>query len=521
MASLFVKGLSIQENNNLYLGYLNHVPLSPPALNLATDGTAFFLWKYLGPVVTNNFMVLLALVLSLVFGYRLFNKVSLGSNKLLSLLFSITWALSPYFLFRVISATVALYFVFVFPLLFYFLYKEKNNLYMGVFTLCVFQISAYYGYFTFLTILFWDLSGAIIDLIKFKKFPATVYFKKLLAFGTPLIFGILLIYGSLFWANFKLSSKYEKPNLNRTTATTTVYRPVEDFYNFTLRPWYFFIPPKSSLFFSDYSNKVYTNIESTNYYLADDYHDSEMGGSYIGLPFAFGMLIFIFLLIKKVPIAEFDKKLFLTLIFILLFTGPPSFTVSGLTFYTPSFLLFQLLPGFRVLARFAALLFLIVMILNFKLLIKISDSRIRIALGIFVFCANFIFLSVNVPIVDLTNPAVKYKFLNTLLNKPAVLLVLPEPTFDDTFWILHHKNYLFNPKGFVNQNQAFNSEAFTNSVLTSENSELKKLNELGIDFVILNLNSSYPKLAQLTTTLGQTFGTPVYTDSSTIIYQAN
>ncbi len=486
MAAHLIKGLSVHTGDFLYYGYTNNNFSTKFNINPITTAITDLFWKLFDPITANNVLVTLAFILNLFLGYKLFNYITKKKSKYLSLLYSMTWALSPYFLFRVMALTVDLYFVFVFPILLFMLFSKVKPFYLGFYNLIVFLLSVYYGYFAFLTIVLWMASEFIYKISVEKIYDIKSEFKKVASFLLPLLIVMLGLYGNIILANIKISPKYKEPTRIDRIKSKTVFRPIENFYNFSLRPWYFAIPPKSSLFFSELSNSLYEKIESTDYYLADDYHDSEMGGSFLGWPFLIGLVVLsYFILTRKLINREITVAL-IVLLFLFAFTEPPSFTLSGHEIYTPSYLLYLLVPGFRVISRLAVVIFLITTLLNLAILQEVNNRKLKNVIGTFVFLANFFVLSVKLPIINVTNPPDKYKDLSETSNRPEVVLALPNAEYEDTFWILYYKKYLYNPRGFINSDKKFDADIFTNNLVEND---LNKLSMLGIDTVIVSHNN--------------------------------
>lgn len=516
MSSLFVSGLSHNSGDYNYYGYLNSTLSTKLNLNIFTELITKFLWLRFDPILTNNLLVLAAFILNILFAYKLFNHFSKSKSKYLSLLFSITWSLSPYFLFRVMAGTAELYFVFVFPFLLYLLIGKKKPLILSLYTLAVFQVSAYYGYFAFLTVLFWQSSQFVYTAAYEKKLELKSITKGFAIFLIPILAFFLVFYREAVFSNLRLGSNYEEHKNVERYNSKTVFRPIENFYNFSLRPWYFVIPPKSSLFFSGFSQNTYERIRSTNYYLADDYSESEMGGSFIGWPFLVGSLVFFYMFVFKKNVGKLETKLFFTLLLLLLFSGPPSFTVSGIEIYTPSYLLYYLVPGFRVLARFASVIFLIVMLLNFSVLLKAKNSKLQNVAGTLIFILNFFSLAISMPLINVNEPPERYLAIKSPSDAPMVVLSLPESSYEDVFWTLHHNNYLFNPKGFVNTAKGFDADEFTASIVEGD---LDELQEYGVNFVTVNLNSKNENLEKILRSLRTIYGQEIFLNKNAAIFQ--
>ena len=138
------------------------------------------------------------------------------------------------------------------------------------------------------------------------------------------------------------------------------------------------------------SHKTTSRLESTNYYLADDYTEEEAAGSFMGWHFLLGGLFVAALLVfNKTKLSlifggiQTNRLLLLNLYCLIallfLFAMPPSFTVAGFTFYMPTYLIFYVFPVFRTLVRVAAPIFLLLLIINGYLIQDLLDLHMKIS----------------------------------------------------------------------------------------------------------------------------------------------
>ena len=538
MSANFIRGLSYNENNFLYRGYHNSNFFSLADIDIIPQYTQILLWKLLDPILTNNIMIVFACILNVFFCLKLFSLISenitLSNSKFLVFVFSITYAFSPYFLFRVISATPALYFTFVFPLLFYLLLKKVNSYYLVLYNVFVFLISVYYGFFVSISVILWLVSAQIFDLFNSnaKKIGIAHFTKKILQFSVPLLLILIILYRGLLVANIGFNPKYIRAERLEWESVKTIYRPVEDFYSFSFRPWYFVIPPKSSLFFGEFSKFVYSRLNETDYYLADDYQDEEMGGSYLGWHLILGSLLCVFLVRKRYSIESKDNifvyetthVLLLILVGILLLTGPPSFTISGIKILTPSTLLHHIVPAFRVLVRFASVIFLIFLIINFILIhlvlnvLATKNKYFSVLSGTVFLVLNYLLLGIHLPIINLNSPPEEFEFLKQASPKSEVFMVLPKADYEATFWILYHRNYMYNPRDLINSGTKFDSDKFTKSLMESPEQILEMKSE-DIKYVVVYTNKQHKNLEYMLKLIEENYGGPKFTNDAVNIYE--
>ena len=250
-----------------------------------------------------------------------------------------------------------------------------------------------------------------------------------------------------------LFGEYTEKSIETTTAGGVVpYRPLEDFMSFTFRPWYFVLPPTESIFLGDFSTNVYNRLAKTNYFLAQNYDVQEAGGAFLGYSFIFLTATTVILLFQhKLPERRVVLILTTAFVLILMITGPPYLTISGIKIYTPSYLLYQIMPPFRVLVRFSVVLFLINLILagfsiqhvinyfknkRYALAYSLSFVTILAVLSLFQF-------SIPLPIVNISNPP---NYIDYLKKPPPLgpIVVYPYNNFESNFWLISRKIPIYN-----------------------------------------------------------------------------
>jgi hypothetical protein len=407
-----------------------------------------------GLIAGANLLALFYMTLNALSGYLLFNKIA--KNKVFAVLFSGLYVFSTYFLFRVISFTPNLYAVFIFPLTLYLLLKNTKPVYLGLLNFFFLCLSSYYAFFNLIVIGLWYL----LD-----RKPLNVA-----KFLIPIIIGALIFFLPYLKQNSYLSD-YEK------TGSNTVYRPIEDWYNFSFRPWYFAIPPGSSLFFGDLHTAFYNKVRSTGNYLTQNYSEDEMAGSYLGWHFILGAAVMFYLVVLRNKAGTQDTSKIITKCFwiigvILLISGPPSVTVAGFKLYTPSYLLYYILPVFRSLVRWSAVLYLLVLVINYYLVIDLySKIQSRLFKYLFVVSCiglNFVVFAIKLPIIDVSNPPKDVVTLSKLDGRS--LVYYPEADYYALFWSQVVKKEIINPKNTIVLGQP--SKEFTADLLLGKGLDL-------------------------------------------------
>ena len=468
--SCYVKNYRIDFNRGLPKYYLN----------IFTEFIIQFLNAYFHPILINNILIFLTIALSFLFSCLLFMKF-FRINKTVSLIFSVCLTLTIYFIFRIISTTLSLYLVFFFPLMLILLLNKTKPFLLGLLVFIILSFSNYYGFFSSVLICFWYFSDLVFKNIKISEF-----FKETFLFLIPLVIGVTLFFFPLLKSNVPLMGDYTKKQ-SKTIASekTTVYRPIEDWYNLSFRPWYFFIPPKSSIFFGELSKNIHKKIQNTGHYLADDYMEEEMAGSYMGWHFLIGLgVVVTLLLIRKFKGKEFTTfksvyenreviyRSFFIIFCILLISGPPSFTIKGIKIYTPTYLLYYIVPVFRTLVRWAVVIYLFVLIINSFLvqdLYNLMKNKFQKILFIISFLSlNFVVFAIKIPVININKPPQEIAFVKEKYPESVPYAVYPKGDYYSIFWIISHEDLLINPVNFMNHETGFDSNEFSKNLITEE-----------------------------------------------------
>ena len=465
------------KRNNL----ASHYYYFKPASNINFIGSSLnaILYTHFPIDIAAVFFVAFYIILSFIFTILLFKKLTLKNR--FSWIYSLLFSLSTYMIYRVISLSFELCLVFLFTTVFISLVKGIKPFIVGTLVLFNFVLSNYYGFFSFVLVCFWYLFDLISKKINFKEF-----LKNIVLFTIPILLGITVFFFPLLKSNLPFLGDYTKEQSQKPASErTTVYRPIEDWYNLSFRPWYFFIPPKSSVFFGEFSKNIHKKIESTNYYLADDYMEEEMAGSYMGWHFLIGIgTVAVILLLKKYKNIEYktfqnvykNKEIIIRSFFIifciLLISGPPSFTISGVEIYTPTYLLYYIVPVFRTLVRWAVVIYLFVLIINSFLvqdLYNLMKTKFQKILFILSFLTlNFVIFAIKIPVININKPPQEIAFVKEKYPESVPYAVYPKGDYYSIFWIISHEDLLINPVNFINYETGFDSNEFSKNLITEE-----------------------------------------------------
>jgi hypothetical protein len=322
----------------------------------------------------------------------------------------------------------------------------------GLFLVIAGLISNYIGFFSSLYFVFYYIFYSIVyrktEAIKTTLVPVL----KLLSVFMLSIFFVLFPY---------IRNNVFVPSMSVHEITSKhAVRTIEEYVSFSSRPWYFLLPSTANPVFGPFSQLCYFWISSTGHYLTDDYFARESPSNYFGLSFL--ALFCICLTIYYRNISEDVKKstiiLFLTAISIFIFMMPPVITLWGIDFYNISFLLYKLIPVFRVTLRFGVLLQLtFLVILGYVL----GNKSVKYQKQFFIVVLIVTLLETYVPVkfTKLEVPEVYY-FINSSFTSPSSIVIYPySRTKEALFYTYIHKQYLVNPRGYNKGD--FASEAFT------------------------------------------------------------
>ena len=478
-------------------------------VDLINNILLYIFFKLFAPVLAFNLLVLFYAALLFGFSYALFKH--LLRHRGLVLVLALINTVNIYTVYRVISFTPNIYQLFFYPLTLFLLIKGTRPLYMSGLLLFFFSFSAYTAYFSLLMCVFWYLITPF-----FEQVPLGEKLKRSVLSIGSLVLPVILLGTLLFWNIVSKSLPVFSSTPSSTVAyvansTQKTYRPIENFYNLSTRPWYFLIPPKGSTYFGNMSKDLHSRITASNYYLADDYTEEEAAGSFMGWHFLLGgAFVFITVVFYKtrlsVAFSEVQEnrtlllKLFIVIFLLFLFSLPPSFTVSGFTFYMPTYLIFYVLPVFRTLVRVSAPIFLLLLVINGYLiqdiLEKFNSRAVKIGALTSVLVVSYFMFSINTPTVDVTDPPEEIRWLQKVSSVNFNYAVYPSADYKSIFWSVFLQKGLVNSKGlvnpidFVNPATGFDANLFSSELITSKG--VKSLRQLDTTYLVVYLDDLTP-----------------------------
>lgn len=340
-------------------------------------------------------------------------------------------------------------------------------------------ISQYYGYFLLILFSLWILIDVISKEISIKSFIKNYF----------ILFTTVIVVTGLFLAPYIKANYFQSSEESRHTSSRQLQRPLEDFITFSYRPWYSFIPSVKSPIYRDISTEAISSLKDTGYFLADDYFQGEHDGHFFGyafyLVFITVTITYIFQVKKKIifPNNPYLIKYLILVTALLILSLPPFITISGITVYMPSYLLFKLFPMFRSLTRLSVLeLLLMLMSLGYMLeVIRIKSSRM---LKIFTLLVVLIIIAETyVPLKIYRIPPTPsiYMYMGENLNKTKFLVYPYSKTQEALFYLPYHKQELLNIRYY--SSNIYSSEELTKILNTDLGLEESK--KIGSEYLVV------------------------------------
>jgi len=419
-----------------------------------------------------NVLILVAIFMNLLFSYFLFKRFKYGY------LYAILFSFSSYFWLH-LGTHISLSQLWLYPLLFILLNKKYKNLYFeliyfSLYLLFSIFISNYIGFILLIYFCHFLLFDLIVSFFKTHK----INFNKIF---------FLLITIFIVGSGSLLVFKAYKNSMNYLELNSLDTRPLEDFFTFSSRPWYFLISSPKSLIYSQFSTQALDNIKSTGYFLADDYFNGEHPASFFGY-----VLLLTFFVVSGYILYKGSNEQKLNLykywfinICLFLFMMPPFFTLAGITIYTPGWLIYKFFPMFRTTVRMSVLILLNILLVLAPFFDDLSRKYPKKHLLIFTFVTFLTGLTlletfIPVKIQFLDTPPQVYSYIGEN-HAGTNFVVYPYPKNQEAlFWVDVHKSYLLNIRMYKKGD--FDSEIFTKALNTDKG--LLDLKNRKVDYLI-------------------------------------
>jgi len=505
--------------------------------------------KIVNPVIFSNIFAIFSIILTAVLSFILFR--ALKFVWFLSLVLALIFAFSPY-VFMHIGIHPALSQIWLIPLVFQRTLLKKGESFAKGYT---FFSAAVTGFILAMSVLISNYLGFFLILCTFCFFVADLVCSgvicRALNFWRVLCrkgyyYMLTLLFCALFSGPFLLpyiKANYLGQNTNLALEGISSVRTLEDFQNFSARPWYFILPPLAHPILGPaITGPVLDWMKNDwGYFLADDYFPKEHGGDYLGWA---NVLIFVtalyyaakqvFVKIKsqrsqpkagrplaekvkieslpaqagrklKVYYSEFNLELVITLtltaLLLFLFTFPPFFTISGHKIYTLGFVLYKFFPMFRVTARIGEVMLMCILIVNGVFLSHLGGVR-RLKLVILAYLLFTLFeFYVPVSTFDTSKVPPVYEYLSKVNRElsfnfigsngkggqytgPLIIAEYPGGRAEDIFWITVHHKGLINPRTYENSEFGFDAEVFTKNLATERG--LAEAERYGVSYIVFH-----------------------------------
>ncbi len=506
----FIIGL-IEDNAGLYLSTQDYPlvyifsKLSFYTQELLTYLPMLLANRFIDPIYTLPLFIGFTLGLNLYFSYNFYKYFF--KDKKLTICLTLLFNLSPFLLFK-LQNHPALFAIW--PLIWgisYTISKLKNYksaVILGIILAITILFSNYYGYFLIIFI-------GLYTLFDFKR----LFTKTLIAFITGgIITGIFLApyiyYNTIGVPAQSIGEKTvlvdgKEVNVigdswklakNENTIESNPYtlkRPLEDFFYFSSRPWYYILWPVDNPFYGKLTTNVVDYLQNdVGHWLTQNYFMREHSASFLGITNI--MMAFLgFYHVFRLKKADEEKRIilkrlaFIALI-IFVITLPPYITLKGFTLYLPSYLMYLVFPMFRSIVRLSILVGLITILFSGfgykEIFERIKNKTVAyITVGIIFLIAVSEFI-VPIQITDVSTPPKIFTYIKENTTENAVFALFPpEDSNVMLFWIKEHKRTFINPRGYVSAEFQFDSESFTDKITTCEG--ILEARNLGVTHILL------------------------------------
>lgn len=279
--------------------------------------------------------------------------------------------------------------------------------------------------------------------------------------------------------------------------TTDTRRTLEEFFYFTLRPWYLFLPAPDNPFFGNLTNEAISFLQNDwGYWLTTNYFPREHVAGYLGwVNFVIGLfgIYYVYIKFKK---DKSDKKylnaiiLGITAIFLIIITLPPYITISLQKIYTPSYILYLIFPMFRSLARIGIMVLAIQLIFTgfgylwIKEKLQITKlTKYKYLLFVPFFVISFMEFYMPPVITDVSTPPQIFTYIkNNTPNDSKIAIYPGKESARTIFWVKEYQRQFVNPSYYIAPKFGFDANDFTNNLYTCQG--LLEARNLGVDYLI-------------------------------------
>lgn len=418
----------------------------------------FWFSKYIDSFDLYNFFVLLLFILNAVAAYKLISYFI--SNKLVSLYLATLFTFSPYFLYQYRSHLQLLFVFMVILSILTFIKHKRTVLLFPITVLTLTLISNYLAFFSLVTYTLYMISFILINFLQEKKFNThakevfLTYAKSMTVYVLLLSLTVLVLelthINNFIFRNDEVVSTTQQQNVpipNRT---------IEEFFHFTSRPWYFFLPSPENPILGDLTTFTISKLQTTNYFLFNNHFPSEHTASYLGIVNIIFALVGLYAVFKTDKYND-QKRLLYSLVllsfFISLIMMPPYVSIAGIKIYMPSYVFSKVFSMFRVLTRLGVINLLITLIftgIGYTYLLEKFRASGKMVFARFLFIIPFSlsFVEFWIPVVvsNTSSPPQVFRYLESLNEKGSIIVYPFEHANSTLIWHETHKMPAFNSK---------------------------------------------------------------------------
>jgi len=465
-----------------------------PSLTLLTEpiyfAIFFFFSNFLDPIYTFNIFNIITILFTFFISFKFYNY--LLKNKYISLALSIFTIINPYMIYHIRSHpqliqiwSVYLLFYYLVKYKLFIVFKAKNYIILGLLVSFNFLISNYLGFFSYILYFYLFLTHQVINLY-YKNYKNILVSIKYFILSIAVSLAVLFIFLFPYFKN--LYQQNNSINISDNSIQTPFNRPIEDFITFSSRPWYFIIPPVDNIFFGNISSSIINYLQNEwGNYLTKNYFKSEHSSLYLGIINIIISFFGLYYLYKnRINIQANTIILLSSIPFLIFFTLPPIIVINNFSIYSISYIIWVFFPMFRVLSRLGIIIFILNLILvgfGYKYLF----STLKKPFFYFMFSVLILItlseLYVPLKFTYVGNVPNSIKYLSDNLKENDAIATYP---YDKTnyvfFWQRDHKKNVINPKGYYNVSNNFDSNEFTDKLITC-NGIINSIN-LGMTHII-------------------------------------
>ncbi len=494
----------------------------------------FLLFSYSSSVWIYNTLSIFGILLSFILSFKL---LSAFLSKKLAPLLALIFTISPHFLYcsrsHINMIQLWLPLLSIYTLLFY----KPKKLYLkyfltGILLTITVGVSNYLAYFTIIFISLYFFSRQIISILALKQnyWTKQNLFGYFLMFFTTGIFTFVMIRPYIM-ENFL--GKYQQTEtldrvitrignteveivgdswkvnpvgeeaLGKAQSKYILKRPIEDFFTFSLRPWYFFLPSIDNPFFGHLTQGAIHWLQNDKgFWLAQNYFPSEHSAGYLGwVNFSFAIVGLIYVL-KKVRVGYFAQNFYWTkyhealslgmvALAMALLSMPPYITINLSKIYLPSYILFRLFPMFRVLSRMGVFILLVQLIFTgfgYISFLSFIEKRFNWRHLNFLAITPFFIISlmeffIPLRLTDVSTPPKVFTYISQNTQEHEAIAVYPySKNVETLFWTREHKRPFTNTRDLVRPEFGFDSKEFTAKLPSHEG--ILEAHNLGIDYLV-------------------------------------